>query len=115
MTLIPLTEYIKNIELERQEFNDKHFKGAREKFEKKGGVSINDYIASDFKKVLNYTNFLLMETTPNMFFPCNENGVKLQDPELTMKQGDGSVYYSATDEEFDEYDKAESQVFFSQF
>lgn len=34
----------------------------------------------------------------------------LPDPELTMRQGDGYVYYGAADEEFAEYDRIESLV-----
>lgn len=32
------------------------------------------------------------------------------DPELTMKQGDGFTYYGASDEEFDQYDKAQQNT-----
>lgn len=34
----------------------------------------------------------------------------LSDPELTMRQGDGYVYYSASDEDFEEYEKAEANT-----
>jgi len=34
----------------------------------------------------------------------------LSDPEGTMRQGDGYVYYSASDEEFEEYEKAQANT-----
>lgn len=45
------------------------------------------------------------------FIPCL-NGKPLKDPESTMKQGDGQVYYTASDEDFKEYQKAEQKVIF---
>jgi hypothetical protein len=35
---------------------------------------------------------------------------KLRDPELTMRQGDGSVYYGASEEDFKEFEEAEQKV-----
>ena len=62
-------------------------------------------------KVLDYAFFLSQEIKLEMFIPC-KNGKPLSDPELTMMQGDGSVYYSASDEDFNDYQEAESKVLF---
>ena len=54
----------------------------------------------------------LLKSTPKLgdFIPCDLDGKPLDDPESTMKQGDGHVYYSASDEEFKAYQEAEQRV-----
>lgn len=51
----------------------------------------------------------------NRFVPCVLSGKILEDPELTMRQGNGNVYYGASDEEFDIYRDHLSKVWFEGF
>ena len=68
-----------------------------------------------FNRVLKYAKLLKTPLNLGMFIPCDENGNILKDPELTMMQGDGSIYYGASDEDFDIYSQAEEKVIFEGF
>lgn len=52
--------------------------------------------------------------TPKLgdFIPTNKKGEVLEEPELTMRQGDGQVYYDAEEEDFIEYQQAQERVKF---
>jgi len=72
---------------------------------------LNDRLVNIFR----YANFLKKPLELGMFIPCDEDGNVLEDPELTMLQGDGETYYSASDEEFKQYWEAEERVLFDGF
>lgn len=63
-----------------------------------------------------YSELGFYDTAKESFFSAlTASGIffknPLPDPELTMRQGNGSVYYGASDEEFEEYAKMEEKVF----
>ena len=55
--------------------------------------------------ILRYNYFL-------EYFAPSKDGVVLIDPETTMMQGDGQVYYGSDEIEFEEYQKAEDEVIY---
>jgi hypothetical protein len=59
-----------------------------------------------------YANFLKRPLELGMFIPCDKEGNVLEDPELTLSQGDGFTYYQASDEDFQIYGEAEDRVLF---
>ena len=91
MKLISMVKRIKDIDLNHGSLDDK------------------------YKLIINYANFLKKPLELGMFIPCDEDGNVLEDPELTMLQGDGETYYSASDEEFKQYWEAEERVLFDGF
>ncbi len=81
-----------------------------------GGIYKHITDAFDFSsQVIKYARFLKQPLTLGMFVPCDEDGNVLEDPESTMKQGNGNVYYNAEPEDFEEYEKAEQRCLFKGF
>lgn len=76
----------------------------------KAPALLQEYVA--FKKVTAYANLLSQPVNLGMFIPCDEEGSVLVDPELTMRQRNGDIYYTATDEDFDKFQQAEERVLF---
>lgn len=62
-----------------------------------------------------YARLLSLKPELWMFVPCDDEGNVLEDPELTMRQGDGQVYYGASEEDFEQYQKAKDRVLFEGF
>ena len=102
--LIPMTDYVLNQEREYA-IHDKTV----------AQIVIDE--EAKYAKCFKYAILLKQPLTLSMFVPCDEEGNVLSDPELTltMSQGDGQLYYSAEDEEFDAYEEAESKVLFKGF
>ena len=94
MKLIPLLNYVLNLEFDIEEIE---------------GETIHE---TYFKRVSQYVRLLSQKIELGLFLPCNNKGEILRDPELTMTQGDGYTYYLADDEEFDEYEVAVNSVMF---
>ena len=84
-------------------------------------ISMTDYVLLDkhagspINMNKQYAHFLKQPLKLGMFIPCDEEGNVLEDPENTMKQGDGHVYYSADDEDFKKYEQAKERVLFEGF
>lgn len=76
-------------------------------------VGYQDHVTS-FVQHCNFANFLSRTPTLGDFIPCKD-GKPLEDPESTMMQGNGQVYYSASDEDFKEYEEAQAKVIFDGF
>jgi len=86
-------------------------------------ISMTDFVLSREKKsfgrqyyyCLKYANFLKQPLTLGMFVPCDLDGNVLNDPETTLSQGNGAVYYNAEQEDFEQYEQAKERVLFEGF
>lgn len=106
MELITMTDYV--IHLSKNGY--KEFDETRQDL--KGLVYSDALKIWITNKLVEYAKLLKTKIEVEMFLPCDDNGKVLKDPELTMCQGDGTVYYRADDEEFELYSKAEDKVIF---
>jgi hypothetical protein len=73
------------------------------------GFYDDDQIVTDYTNIIKHHK---ADLTLGDFIPC-EDGKPLIDTETTMRQGDGQVYYGASDEEFEEYQQALDRVIYA--
>ena len=103
--LIPMLDFV--LEMESSEPEAKNFSSFTE---------IANYKKETYDKIISYANFLNQPLKPEMFYPCDENGIFLYEPEYYKLWLNSDHYFNASESvthDCKEYKKACEKILFT--